>query len=56
MYSFLPVSVTPFLTRISIIDSGAIDSEVNGSLKFSKASDIPLANPVDNCSSFSIPC
>ena len=39
--SFLPVSVTPPLVIISIIASGAIDSEVNGSIKFSNASDIP---------------
>ena len=56
MYSFLPVFVIPPLIIISIIASGAIDSETNGSVKFLNASDIPLTKPLDNWSSVSIPC
>jgi len=55
VYNFLPVSVTPSLKTISIIASGAIDSDVNGSLALLNASDIPFIKPVINWSSVSIP-
>ena len=55
VYNFLPVSVTPFLTTISIIASGAIDSVVKGSVALLNAVEIPSINPGNSCSSFSIP-
>ena len=55
VYNFLPSLVSPSLTKISIIASGAIDSVTKGSIDLLNASEIPFTNPLDNCSSVSIP-
>jgi hypothetical protein len=48
VYNFLPSRVTPSLTIISIIASGAIDSETKGSIDFEKAFEIPVTKPFIN--------
>ena len=55
MYNLLPSHVSPPLTKMSMIASGAIDSVTKGSIDLLYASEIPYTNPFDSCSSDSMP-
>ena len=52
VYNLLPSLVSPPLTKMSMIASGAIDSVTKGSIDLLNASEIPFTNPFDSCSSY----
>ena len=47
VYNLLPSLVSPPLTKMSMIASGAIDSVTKGSIDLLNASESPFTNPCD---------